>query len=415
MGPVAALDPQADGRPSEQTTKFLAARARGGVGMVIVGNTIATKRGFDESPYKPLLRLDLEEYLPELKRVAEDVHEAGAAIIGEAMAAFGRMGRPTKTRPSIAASPMPVIIPKEAFPDGVIIPIDMVMPTPREATIEEIHQLEKDTVDASLRLQRAGWDGVEIPAHMSYLTSSFLSPRTNWRKDEYGGSVENRARMLVNIVREIRAKAGPDFVIGLRITGNDYLADGQKPEVYAEIAGIVEQAGLDYVAVSEGTYETMNTSLPMVDGTILDYGTAAAFRKAVKGKLLLQGFHDPAYAAWAIEQGYADLIMLVRPLLADPDFVNKLKAGKPETIIRCDHSHYCIRRMFFHMPMRCSSNPRTGRECCTPGQMPSLKRILAAALEGLIMALTGSKILMGLIKFVFSVGRRRRPDLPVRI
>src|SRR5208282_346259 len=104
MGPVAALDPQADGRPSEQTTKFLAARARGGVGMVIVGNTIATKRGFDESPYKPLLRLDLEEYLPELKRVAEDVHEAGAAIIGEAMAAFGRMGRPTKTRPSIAAS-----------------------------------------------------------------------------------------------------------------------------------------------------------------------------------------------------------------------------------------------------------------------------------------------------------------------
>ncbi len=77
-GPVAALDPQADGRPSEQTIKFLAARARV-VGMVIVGNSTATKRGFDESPYKPLLRLDLEEYLPELKRVARAVHEAGAS------------------------------------------------------------------------------------------------------------------------------------------------------------------------------------------------------------------------------------------------------------------------------------------------------------------------------------------------
>ena len=156
-----------------------------------------------------------------------------------------------------------------------------------------------------MRCRRAGFDGVEVAAHMSYFLASFLSARKNVRTDEYGGSVENRARVLVNIVRLIREQAGASFPIGLRISANEHVDGGQGPDEYAAIAQVVEREGLDYVALSDGNYESMYRSAPETDAAAIEHGEAQVFRTALSCPLLLGSIHDPRRAAEAIADGHA--------------------------------------------------------------------------------------------------------------
>lgn len=395
LGPMAVTSPDPDGRVSDQTVAFFEARARGGVGMIIVGGSTGTARGWHESPFRPILRFDQEESLPGLRRLGEAVHACGVPIIGEVSAGFGRMGTPTDELPIISASPLNVVIPEDRFPTGVHVPGGRTTPMPREATVDEIRAVATEAVEACLRVQRAGWDGIELPAMMSYFLTSFLSPRTNWRTDDYGGSTANRARMLVDMVREIRERAGPDFVIGLRITSNDYVEGGQDAAGYAAVALEVERAGLDYVALAPGCYETMDLSTSAEDGLLLTSGDAATFREVLAVPLLLSGLHDPANGAAAIRDGHGDLIMLARPLLADPEYPNKVVNGRAEEIVRCDRQNLCIRRMIMNMPPRCAVNPRTGRESEKPGSRGGAKRLVATPIEKTVLKLTGSKRLMG--------------------
>src|SRR4051794_22300828 len=362
MGPVAANAPEADGRASDQTIAFFEARARGGIGMIIAGGAIASQRGWDEAPFRPLLRFDLDESIPSLRRVADAVHAHGVPIIAELMPGFGRMGVPADDRPLISASPLNVVIPQDRFPRGVPAPADRVTPVPEEASVAEIRHYEDEMIAAAVRAEHAGWDGVEVAAHMSYFLGSFISPRSNWRTDEYGGSAENRARVLVRIVTGIRGATRSSFVVGLRVPANDYLPDGQGPEGFAEIAKLVEAAGLDYVSLSTGAYETMDASAPTVDGELVDSGDADVFKQVLSVPVLIQGLHDPARASRAIEDGHGDLVMLARPLLADPTYALKVMAGRPDTIVLCDRNNVCMVRMIMGMPVRCTVNPAMGRE-----------------------------------------------------
>ncbi|HWI86602.1 MAG TPA: NADH:flavin oxidoreductase [Sphingomonas sp.] len=410
LGPMAVLAPDPGGRPSEQMSAFLVERAKGGVGMIIVGGLSGTARAYDETPFSgSVVRLDLEDYLPDLKRVADAVHAYKVPLIAEVLTSFGRMGAPRPDRPIIAASPINVVIPQDRFPQGIIVPGGRATPLPREATIAEISALERETATSAVRMQRAGWDGVEIAAHMSYFVASFLSPRTNWRNDEYGGSVENRARILVNIVRMIRTEAGPDFPIGLRITCNEHIEGGQGPEGYATIAQIVEREGIDYVALSDGAYETMDISTPAQDGGLIAHGEAQIFRRMLSVPLLLQGLHDPLNAADAVAAGHGDMVMLARPMLADPDYANKVRAGQLDRIVRCNRDNYCIRRLTMNMPMRCTVNPRAGRESRGSGKAPPIARFARAPLEWLILGLTGSRMLMGVAGKL--AARKRKADM----
>lgn len=396
MGPMAANAPNKDGSPSEQTIAFFEARARGGIGMIICGGILSTPRATAESPVNAL-RLDIDTHIPAFKRVADAVHAHDVPIIAEISLSFGRMAVPGPDRPPlISASPINVVIPEDRFPNGFIVPGGQSTRMPREATIEEIQELERETVASAERAHQAGWDGVEVAAHMSYFAASFLSPRTNWRTDDYGGSVENRARLLVNIVREIRRRCGPDFVIGLRITANDYMPDGQGPEGFAAIAREVEKAGLDYVALSTGCYETMNESAPTLDGKLVDSGDARIFKEALSVPVLLQGLHDPARAASAIAEGHGDLVMLARPLLADPNYARKVAERRPDAIAKCNREHICMRRMVFKMPIRCPVNPEMGRESRGSKWPPPISRIARAPAEEAILKLTGSRRFMSL-------------------
>lgn len=396
MGPMAANAPRPDGGPSEQTIAFFEARARGGIGLIIVGGMVATERGASEAMVKGCLRPDLESLVPDFRRMTDAVHAQGVPIIAEIMPGFGIMGVPTPDRPNISASERKLTIPKEAFPQGFIIPTDQTTPVAVAATIDQIQAYENALIECAATTVKAGYDGVEVAAHMSYFLSSFLSDRTNKRTDQYGGSAENRARMLVNIISGIRKRVPESYVVGLRITANDYMPDGQGVQGFADIAKLVEAAGLDYVALSAGCYETMSASAPSVDGELVDSGEAKVFKQTLSVPLLIQGIHDPARAARAIAEGNGDLVMLARSTLADPEYARKVNEGRPESIVKCLRDNTCMRRMVFGMPVRCDVNPAMGREARGSG-LPPLSRIIKRPIEEIVLSATGSKAVMGLV------------------
>lgn len=396
MGPMAANAPTKAGGPSEQTIAFYAARARGGVGMIIAGGIVATQRSYAEAPGKTSLRFEVDTFVADLRRVADAVHAHGVPIIAEIMPGFGVMGKPGPGRPAISASPKKVVIPEDRFPKGMSVPGGMVTGLPDEATIAEIELYEREMIQSAVHAHQAGWDGVEVAAHMSYFAASFLSARTNWRTDQYGGTVENRARMLSNIVIGIREKLGRDFVVGLRIVANDYMPDGQGAAGFADVAKHVEAHGIDYVALVPGCYESMDKNATAEDGILVRDGAARAFRDVISVPIIIQGQHDPANGAEAVESGLADLISVARPMLADPEYAAKAITGRRDEIVRCDRENLCVRRMVFNMPVRCSVNSQMGRESRKPGTLPPLSRMLQAPIESVVLGLTGSKTLMGI-------------------
>ena len=281
LSPMAVLQPTKDGHPSDQTIAFLTTRARGGAGLLIIGGTVATERGNEEAPFQPLMRFDRDDFIPGLKRMVDAVHEHDVPIFAQIFPSFGAMGVPAEGRSTRAASPKPVRMAAPRLPHGFYIPGGRTNPTPEEITKDEILEVQNDTVAAVLRAKAAGFDGVELGAHMRYLYSSFLSPRTNWRTDEYGGSAENRARILVDTIRAIRAEVGADYPVGLRMSTNDHLPDGQGPEGFAEVASIIEKEGLGYIALSDANYESMDNNVTSESGAIIEHGEPQAFRAAM--------------------------------------------------------------------------------------------------------------------------------------
>lgn len=251
--------------------------------------------------------------------------------------------------------------------------------------------------EAVLRAQAAGFDGIELGAHMRYLYSSFLSPRTNWREDEYGGSAENRARILTDTIRAIRAEVGPDYPVGLRMSANDHLVDGQGAEGFAEVAAIIAKAGLRYIALTDGNYESMDENVSSRSGTMLEHGEPQAFRRAIPDvPLLLSSTYDPQQGADAITAGHGDGIMLARQLLADPEFPRKVLEGRQEEVLWCDHNNSCLRRLVLNVPVRCTKNPEMGREAELAGAPVSVSVKLRRPAENALIAATGSPLLMGI-------------------
>jgi 2,4-dienoyl-CoA reductase-like NADH-dependent reductase (Old Yellow Enzyme family) len=293
----------------------------------------------------------------------DSVHAYGTKIFAEPMTSFGRLGgaHGGGLQP-IAPSPIPLVIPEDSFPEIMTVPGGRVMPIPREVTIPEIVALEDDTAKSAVIARQAGFDGVEIGAHMSYLLTSFLSPRSNHRTDDYGGSAENRMRFLLNIVQKTRALVGRDFPIGVKLICNEHLDGGLSAEDCVEIGRALERSGVDYLSLSDGTYENQKLSVPSEDETLLEHGEPQAFKQALGIPVVVPSIHDPYLAANAVASGHADMISLGRPLLADPEWANKTQEGRVDEIRRCDRDNYCILRLMTGMRPHCKLNPEMGRE-----------------------------------------------------
>lgn len=366
LGPMAALQPTEDGRPSEQSIAFLTRRAHGGAGAVYVGGSVATARAFRESPFSPNIRYDADEFVPDLKRLVDEVHGTGTdvKVFAQLFPAFGRMGVPREGHTISSASPKVVDMGRYGLPDNVYIPGGRITPLPEEATIAEIKELEQAVVDAARRSKEAGFDAIEIAAHMCYFYSSFLSPLSNFRTDEYGGSVENRARALKDTVAAVRREIGNEMALGLRLSVNDHVPGGQGPEGFAAVTAEIVKAGVDFVVLTDGNYESFADNVTSESGKMLREGEPQEFRRALGPDvvLILSSTPDPAQAAAAIADGTVDATILARQLLADPDYPKKVLEGRESEIVWCDNANSCMRRLILQVPVHCHKNPEMGRE-----------------------------------------------------
>jgi 2,4-dienoyl-CoA reductase (NADPH2) len=232
-------------------------------------------------------------------------------------------------------------------------------------TRDDIAACAQQYADAVDRARRAGIDGCEIHAGHGYLIDQFLSPTTNLRTDEYGGSVENRARFLVEVLAAIRDRVGRDFSVWCRLNGRELLIEGETVQDACRVAELAEAAGADAIHVSAyadpalaiGYTEAHTTHTP---GRFLQFG--AAVKQRVSVPVISVGRIEPDVAERVIADGMADFIAMGRKLIADPDLPNKLREDRTEDIRPCMYHYRCIGQIFLSAGIKCASNAFAGRE-----------------------------------------------------
>lgn len=346
-----------DGSPSDQMIAYYEERAKGGVGLI---TTEITRVNDDTGVGEPAqLSVSHNGVIPRLQLLAEAVHRHDSRI-------FVQLHHPGRQTPSM-------LIHGQAPVSASDVACKIVGDQPRALETAEVYQLIDNFIDGAWRAQQAGLDGVELHVAHGYLLNQFISPYTNQRTDEFGGSTEARAKMVVAIIQGIREKCGKDFTIAARVTVDECLGEqGLQLEEGVELCKLFEAAGVDLLNVTNGIYETMNT---LVEPISYDEGWRANFAKAVKeavtvpvcGNSLIR---HPAFAEKLLEEGNQDLIGMGRSLLADPDWVMKAYNEQEEEINHCISCLRCFETVFglsgFCVPIQCSVNPRMGREACYP-------------------------------------------------
>lgn len=336
-----------DGSVNQRTKDFYLARARGGVGMIIAGGAAADPY----IGYSHMLRMDQDRFIPGWKDLADAVHACDCKLCLQFLTP-GRYGR-------------------AAFVEGddnVLSASDvyakMTGSTPRPMTKEDIRLIQERYAQAALRCKQAGIDAVEITAGSGYLICQFLSPVTNKRTDEYGGSFDNRCRFGVELIQAVRDAVGPDYPVLVRVAGNDFVAGGCTNEDCVAFCKKLEQVGVDMLDVTGGWHET---AIPQLPGDVPRGGyvyLAQAVKDAVSIPVLSANRHnDPVEAETVLALEQCDLVGLCRTLVADPDWPNKAAAGALKEIRRCVACNQgCLAHVFNNEPMECLINGFAGRE-----------------------------------------------------
>ena len=283
-------------------------------------------------------------------KLPERVHRYGSKIVAQIYHA----GRQTNHF-VIGAQPV--------APSAIPCPANQEIP--HELTKAEIRNIVEEFGDCALRAKKAGFDGVEVHGAHGYLIAQFMSPYSNKRTDEYGGSLLNRMRFPLEIISNIRAKAGNDFPILFRISGDEFVPGGRTIEDTKAIAVLLEQAGVNAIHVSAGVYGSMQFIIPPAavrHGWIADF--AAEVKKVVSIPVITVGrINDPMMAETIIASGKADFVAIGRGSLADPELPNKAAAGKFDEINYCIGClQGCVGNLFRGNPGGCLVNPVTGRE-----------------------------------------------------
>lgn len=352
-----------EGEVTDQLVDFYSARAAGGVGLVIVGGCPID----DVSGMLGMVMLDDDKYIKGLNRLADAVHGHGAHIAAQlyhsGRYAFSAMiGGKSSVAPSAVRS-------------------KFTGETPREMTKEDISQTINNFAEATRRAREAGFDAVEILGSAGYLISQFLSPITNCREDEYGGSYENRMRFGLEVADAVREAAGPGMAVLARLAGNDFMPGSNTNNESAEFASALEKRGVDCINVTGGWHETRVPQIPMN----LPRGGYVYLAQGIKEKTSLpviacNRINNPELAEKVLRQGRADLIGVARGMIADPEWVNKAKEGRSEEINLCIGCNQgCFDHVFLLQPIMCMVNPLAGKESHVEVKpADSVKNILVA-------------------------------------
>ncbi len=354
MAPMATNLAGCNGEVTDDMIAYYGARSKGGAGAIIVENTcVEYPRGSNGAVQ---LRIDRDLFLPGLGKLAEGIQRYGARAIVQLNHAGGNTTAATAGVTPVAPS---------------AVSFRTVGNRARELQLQEIPQLVDAFIAAAVRAQKAGFDGVEIHGGHAYLVAQFLSPAMNLRTDEYGGTTERRARFAREIVRGIRERAGNQFAVLFRISGDEFLDGGRTIEETTAIVKLLEADGVDAFHVTGGTnqFNVSASRARMVEPPSYPEGwktylAAAVKKETAKAVIAVGVIRTPDRAAAIIENGQADFVALGRGLLADPAWVEKAAAGRDGSIARCiSCGEGCSRnRTFLGRQIRCAVNPLAGRE-----------------------------------------------------
>jgi 2,4-dienoyl-CoA reductase (NADPH2) len=358
----------------DRLARFYEERARGGVSLIVTGGFAPNRRGW-LVPFSGKLT-NLWE-VRKHSHLTERVHSAGAKILLQILHAGRYSYHPLAVSPS-----------------GIKSPISKFKPQKMSAHL--VRSTIQDFASCAALAQKAGYDGVEIMGSEGYLINQFLAPKTNQRTDEWGGSVANRMRFALEIVKQTRKKVGSDFILMFRISLLDLVEKGSTLEEALQLAKALEEAGVSILNTGIGWHEaripTIATSVPRANFTWV----TAELKKHVKVPVVaVNRLNTPEIAEQVLKEGQADLISMARPLLADPELVNKAKrsaADEINTCIACNQG--CLDLIFQNQRATCLVNPRACYELdfeMKPSAFNKKIAVVGAGPAGLSFAVTAAQ------------------------
>jgi dimethylglycine catabolism A len=351
MAPMTTRKADAQGFVTDAAIAYYRARAAGGVGLITVEMASPERSGKHR---KFELGVHDDGFLPGLGRLVDAIHAGGA----KASIQLGHGGGHTRIdiagETPIAPSAVPHSV-QEGHTETVV---------PQAMTMARIAQTRAAFVAAAQRAKRAGFDAVEIHAAHGYLLSQFLAPAENRRTDAYGGSLENRARFALEVTAVVKA-AVPTLAVTFRMNGDDFFEGGLTEDEAVRVARWAAEAGADAIHMTGGHYRSKPSAAIMIPPMASGATPFLRFADRVKGEvsvpvIAVGRLGDPRAAIAAIEEGRADFVALGRPLLADPDWVNKVGAGRQVRL--CLSCNSCVDGMRAGRELTCIVNPTTGRE-----------------------------------------------------
>jgi 2,4-dienoyl-CoA reductase-like NADH-dependent reductase (Old Yellow Enzyme family)/thioredoxin reductase len=361
-----------DGHAGEPIIAYYEERARGGIGLIVT-EVCAVAYPHGATALRQLA-LSSDDYLPGLRELTERVHRHGAKIAlqlvhhGKVSRVDMRAGRPLLV-PSIPQFKGAMDLMNDLSAEEVGWLMKAVAgppPTFKEADAKDIEWIIESFANAADRARQAGFDAIEIHGAHGYLLSEFLSPAWNFREDEYGGSPENRARLLCEVIRAIRDRVGPDFPIWPRLDWREFRTPGgitlENAQRSAELAA---QAGADAIHVSayaDPTSGVAFTDAPLVHKEAGYVEAAAAIKARIDIPVIAVGRIEPELGDRLIRQGKIDIVAMARKLLADPELPNKIEADRAADIRPCIYCYTCVAQPFFDRAVRCAVNPILGNE-----------------------------------------------------
>jgi len=356
MPPMGTNYAEAGGAVSQRMLDYYEARARGGVGLIIVEGSAPSLRcnTYLQGPPSYQASLGDDKFIPGWQKLTDAAHKYNARIAIQIMhATLENWGGKV-----VQVSPSPLIMPARVM--GIS------GEPPHELTVEEIAERVEWFASAARRAREAGFDGVEIHGAHQYIVAAFLSSATNQRKDKYGGLVKNKARFLVEILQAIKRKVGPDFPVWVRFNAQEWgVENGITIEETKQMVPLVVEAGAQALHVSAYGAGSYITTAPIPDTPGFLIPLAEEVKKLTEVPVIAVGRLDLELGDKILEEGKADLIAIGRRLLADPDLPNKVAEGKLDEVIPCIGCMECIERLAFDERgegVTCVVNPALGRE-----------------------------------------------------
>lgn len=351
-----------DGTATERFIQYQENKAKGGFGLIITEDYAIdpTGKGFVE-----VAGLWNDGQVESHSKLPPRVHQHGAKIFAQVY----HCGRQTSAA-VIGQAPL--------APSPVLDPFNAEVP--RELSVEEIEKFIQQFGDTALRAKKCGFDGIQLHGGHGYLLAQFMSPYSNKRVDEYGGSLQNRLRFPLAVIKNVREKVGNDFIVDYRISADELVSGGRTIEDTKSIAPFLVDAGVDMIHITAGVYFSVNDFIPphyVRHGFLADF--AAEVKKVVDVPVVSVGrVNDPFIAEELIASGKMDMVAMARGSLADPELPRKAKEGRFDDIRHCIGCNYgCVGFLFENKPITCVVNPAIGLEYKQPTEKVKTPKTVA--------------------------------------